>query len=152
MTLFSRRERREDSELLELAARFCFTYVHNLEAYEDIYGKREAGQPLSTYREAALYRARFGAYFSRVFFERSLTPQGFEELPEGWLPLRAFGAHARLVYALTAIAEEDPEPEALMTLEETTALTAQYGLAEWVAYWRGRFPSVGSVFGSEEPA
>ncbi len=152
MTLIRRRKSTEDSELLELVAQFFFAYVHNLEAYAEFYRNREAGHPLSAYRDAALYRARFGAYFSRVFFERGIAAQGFDELPDGWLPLDAFGAQARLVYALTAIAEDDPEPEALMTLEETAALTAQYGLTEWVGHWRGRFPNIGSVFGDEEPA
>ena len=53
-------------------------------------------------------------------------------LPKDILPRGVHGALARLAYALTALAEDDPEPEALLTEAELQGIAATSGIGDWV--------------------
>jgi hypothetical protein len=43
---------------------------------------------------------------------------------------------ARLCYALTALAEDEPEPETLLSPAELDGLLAKHGAEDWVSFYR----------------
>jgi hypothetical protein len=86
-------------------------------------------------RREALIRARWTAVHCRAAFDAIAEHRLDDALQERWLPYGALHAVARLVYTLVALAEDDPEPEAMLTQTELENLTAQYQLDAWVAVW-----------------
>jgi hypothetical protein len=63
-------------------------------------------------------------------------------LPPDALPLGVLSALARLAYALTALSEPNPEPEALLTHDEIRNLAHQYDIEDWVTRAREHNPDL----------
>ena len=63
-------------------------------------------------------------------------------LPAGVLPMGVHSALARLAYALTGLAEEDPEPEVLLSQDAIHNLPHQYGIEDWVNRHREHNPDL----------
>ena len=83
-------------------------------------------------RDEALDGARRIAYVERVAFEAMAHVIDIRTLAPGLLPMGVHSALARLAYALTALAEQDPEPEALLSQEDIHGLARQYEIEDWV--------------------
>ena len=96
---------------------------------------REAGVPVDEIRPQALTMARTIAYASRVTWESILNLRLLEYLPEHLQPLGALNVLAQLAYGLTALAEDDPEPETLLSRAEIDGLIAKYGIERWFEFY-----------------
>jgi hypothetical protein len=95
---------------------------------------------VSSARAQALEGARRIAYVSRAIFEVMANLMADKNVPESILPVGIYGALGRLAYALTALAEDEPDPEALLSPAELDGLAAQYEIEDWVARGRERNP------------
>jgi hypothetical protein len=135
-----KRERR-----LELEPEQASLLVSLYLAFDQGYGScarliehREAGEPaLAGERAEALKAARTIAYVSRVTWESMVNLQLLERISDDRLsPLGALTVLARLAFALTAMAEDDPEPEALLSSAELENLVANHGIEDWLTYYR----------------
>jgi hypothetical protein len=98
--------------------------------------RRAAGAPASELRPEALDTARMIAYVSRVSWEAMINLQLLESIPERQSPAGAIAVLARLCYALTALAEDEPEPETLLSPAELDGLLAKHGAEDWVSFYR----------------
>jgi len=98
--------------------------------------RRAAGASASELRPEALDTARLIAYVSRVSWEAMINLQLLESVPERQSPIGALAVLARLGYALTALAEDDPEPETLLPPTELDGLIAKHGIEDWVGFYR----------------
>jgi hypothetical protein len=93
-------------------------------------------------QDEALAGARRIAYVQRVTFEAMAHVVDIRALPPEALPLGVLSALARLAYALTALAEADPEPEALLSQDEIRGLARQYEIEDWVSRAREHNPDL----------
>jgi hypothetical protein len=105
-------------------------------AYEDgmtrCYEVAAAEQIDDELRTQALATACRIAYVSRVTWEAMLNLDLIDHIPENHNPVRALAASARLAYSLTATAEDDPEPQTILSIGELDGLPVQYELREWL--------------------
>lgn len=115
-----------------LAAGCYFAVEENLERCARLTREREAGVPAAEVRDEALAGARRIAHVSRATFG-VLTSGAIDpyEIPQDLFPLSVLEAMARLGYALVGLAEDEPEPEQLLTEPELDGLLDQYGLRQW---------------------
>ena len=129
-----------DREFVELVNGLYFAFEDNLERCVRFNRLRHEGVPAAEYRAQALESARRIAYVSRVIFEVMANLMADKNIPESILPVGIYGALGRLAYALTALAEDEPDPEALLSPAELDGLAAQYEIEDWVARGRERNP------------
>jgi hypothetical protein len=121
-----------DPEFAEVIAGLYFAYEENLERCARLARLYDDGAPAGEIGAEALQGARRIAYVERVAFEAMAHIPNIRSLPTDVLPLGVHGALARLAYALTALAEPDPEPEALLSEGDLQGLAGSYGITEWV--------------------
>jgi hypothetical protein len=137
-----------DPEFAELIAGLYYAFEDNLERCARLTRLRDANvgtganQDASELRQEALTGARRIAYVQRVVFEVITNVIDIRELPPGVLPMGLLSALARLAYTLQALAEEDPEPEALLSQDEIRALAHQYEIEDWVTHNRAHNPDL----------
>lgn len=136
-----RLRRRQDSDeatqrLIEfgapLAAGCYFALEENLDRCARLSRQREDGVPAADLRGEALAGARRIAHVARATWEvltcGAIDP---DEVPQDLFPFTVMDALARLGYALVGLAEDEPEPEQLMTAAELDGLLDQYRLRQW---------------------
>jgi hypothetical protein len=128
-----------DPEFLPLAVSMYFQLEEQLARCARLTGLAATGWLDAEARADALDGARAVALVQRSMFALMLTPRfAADTIPEYVMPIRVLGALARIGYALTALAEEDHEPEAMMTPAELDALPAQYAIEQWLTEFRAR--------------
>jgi hypothetical protein len=120
-----------DPAIAQFVGATYFALEDNLECYTRLAELRDDGAAPSELRPEALAGARRIAYVSRMTWEAITHGYEPDSIPQDVFPFQAFGALGRLGYALAALAEEDPEPEQLLTTAEVNGLVAQYGIEEW---------------------
>ena len=134
-----------DTLALPFAAALFQAVEDHLALCAELTERRDAGATGAELRADALAGARRIAYVSRMTNELlvsgALDPT---EISASVLPLSSLELVARLGYALVGLAEDDPEPEELLTQEEIAALPNQYGLTEWIELYR---PAAGKASG-----
>lgn len=129
-----------DAQFVEILAGLYYAYDDNLERCARLTKLRHDGVSPDELHDEALAGARRIAYVSRVVFEVMANLVPIESIPEGVLPFGVHSALARLAYALVALAEDEPEPEALLTLVELDGLAAHYEIEDWVQSGRAHNP------------
>ena len=129
-----------DREFVELVNGLYFAFEDNLERCARLNRLRSEGAPPAEYRAEALEGARRIAYVSRTIFEVMANLMRDKHVPESVLPIGVYGALGRLAYALTALSEDEPDPEALLSPAELDGLAAHHEIEEWVALGRDRNP------------
>jgi hypothetical protein len=129
-----------DPEFVEVIDGLYYAFEDNLERCFRLTELRRDGVAPDEFRDEALAGARRIAYVSRVVFLAMANLVPIESIPDGVLPFGVHGALARLAYALVALAEEEPEPEALLSPAELEGLAAQYEIETWVGLGRERNP------------
>jgi hypothetical protein len=138
-----KRERRPelDRDSGELLVSMYHAFEEGLDCCARLTERREAGASAAELRPEALDTARTIAYVSRVMWEAILWLKLLESIPERRSPVEALKVLARLGYALIALAEEDPAPEALLSRPEIDGLIAKHGIEDWVSFHRRIFAS-----------
>jgi hypothetical protein len=131
-----------DPEFAQLIAGLYHAFEDNLERCARLTRRHHDGASASELHDEALAGARRIAYVERVAFEAMTHAIDIRALPPGILPMGVHGALARLAYALTALAEADPEPEALLSQDDIQRLAHQYEIEEWVARRRASNPDL----------
>jgi hypothetical protein len=134
-----------DPEFAEVVAGLYYAFEDNLERcarLTRLYHDAGANPSATELRQEALAGARRIAYVERVVFEAMAHVIDVRELPPDVLPLGVLSALARLAYALQALAEEDPEPEALLSQDEIRGLAHQYEIEDWVTRNRAHNPDL----------
>jgi hypothetical protein len=131
-----------DPEFAQLIAGLYHAFEDNLERCARLTRRHHDGASAGELHDEALAGARRIAYVERVAFEAMTHVIDIRTLPPGILPMGVHGALARLAYALTALAEADPEPEALLSQDAIQRLAHQYEIEEWVARRRASNPDL----------
>jgi hypothetical protein len=98
--------------------------------------QRDAGASAEEVRDEALEGARANAFISRMMFDGFQVRFDPDSVDQKLLPFQVFNALPRLAYALVGLAEEEPEPEQLLTLAELDGLLGQFELGDWIANCR----------------
>lgn len=129
-----------DPAVVELIAPLYLAFEDNLECCRRLCEVREARVLTEEEHDEALDGARRIAYLARSTFELMATRFPPESIPDALLPRGVHGALARLAYGLTALAEEDPEPEALLSATDLDGLISQYELSDWIMQRRAANP------------
>jgi hypothetical protein len=129
-----------DPEFMKLVGSLYYAYEDNLAVCARLMRRHQEGATAPEMHDEALEGARRIAYVSRVWFEAIAYLVPVKSIPERTLPIGVQGALARLAYCLVALAESDPEPEALLTLDEIENLTAQYEIQDWLSRCRKSNP------------
>lgn len=115
----------------ELIAAVYVAFEDNCERCSRLTALRDAGVGAAELRLEALEAARNIAYVARVWWVALMDRNLRESVRDSALPIAALSALARLAYALVALAEEDSEPEALLSKAEIDGLAAQYRIEDW---------------------
>jgi hypothetical protein len=124
-------------EQAQLLAAVYMAFEEGMESCARLTQRREAGEPAAELRDEALEVARTIAYVSRAAFESVVHRKLLESIPdESRSPVKPLRVLSRLGYALSALAEDDPEPDALLSPEEVDGLVAKHGIEDWVNYNR----------------
>jgi hypothetical protein len=131
-----------DPEFAQVIAGLHYALEDNLERCARLTRLYYDGATASELHEEALAGARRIAYVERVCFEAMAHVIDVSTLPVGVLPMGVHSALARLAYALTALAEEDPEPVALLSQDAIHKLPHQYGIEDWVNRHREHNPDL----------
>jgi hypothetical protein len=131
MKLKRRAKSEFDPAFAGLIAAVYVAFEDNRECCSRLTALREAGAGAAELRPEALEAARDIAYVARVWWVALMDLNVRESIPDGALPIAALSALARLAYALVALAEEDSEPEALLSKAEIDGLAAQYRIEDW---------------------
>jgi hypothetical protein len=131
-----------DPEFAQLVAGLYSAFEDNLERCARLTQLHHKDANTSELRAEALAGARRIAYVERVVFEAMAHVIDIRSLPPGILPMGVHSALARLAYALTALAEEGPEPEALLSLDDILGLARQYEIEDWVTGHREHNPNI----------
>jgi hypothetical protein len=121
-----------DPEFAQVVAGLYHAFEDNLERTARLTRLYHDGAPAADIETEAHEGARQIAYVERVAFEAMAHLPNVRTLPKTVLPGGVHGALARLAYALTGLAEPDPEPEALISQGDLDRLASQYGIEEWV--------------------
>lgn len=129
-----------DPEFAQLVAGLYLALEDNLERCARLTRRHHEGADASELHEEALAGARRIAYVERVAFEAMTHVVDIRSLPPGILPMGVHSALARLAYALTALAEPAPEPEALLSPDDIRGLSRQYEIEEWLTRHRASNP------------
>ena len=126
----------DDSRLL---IRIYGELHENLPACRSLTERHLAGEAASEIAPEALARARGIAYVCRYSEELMRHPDEplLDGIPKPLWPIAALGALTRLGYALSALAEEEPVDDALLTLDELDGLIERYRLEDWIDGMRG---------------
>jgi hypothetical protein len=130
-----------DREFAHVIAGLYFAYEENRERCARLTRLYDDGASATEIQGEALTGARRIAYIERVAFEAMANLPNVRALAKDVLPLGVHGALARLAYALTALAEPDPEPEALLSQHDLENLPSQYGIQDWVTHAREQAPT-----------
>jgi hypothetical protein len=131
-----------DPEFAQLVAGLYYAFEDNLERCARLTRLYHDGATASELHQEALTGARRIAYVERVVFEAMTHVVDVRSLPPSVLPFGVHSALARLAYALTALAEDDPEPEALLSQDDIHGLAHQYEIEEWVTRHRAHNPDL----------
>lgn len=131
-----------DPEFAEVIAGLYYAFEDNLGRCARLTRLYHDGAHAGELREEALDGARRIAYVERVAFEAMAHVIDIRTLPPGLLPMGVHSALARLAYALAALAEDDPEPEALLNQGEIRGLAHQYEIEDWVTRNREHNPGL----------
>jgi hypothetical protein len=131
-----------DPEFAQVIAGLYYAFEDNLERCARLTRLHRDGASASELKEEALAGARRIAYVERVCFEALAHVVPVSSLPTGVLPIGVHGALARLAYALTALAEADPAPDALLNQDDIHGLAHQYEIEEWVTGNREHNPEL----------
>jgi hypothetical protein len=131
-----------DPEVADLLAGVYYAFEDNLERCARLMRLYDDGASASELKDEALAGARRIAYVERVVFEAMAHVIDVRQLPPGALPMGVHGALARLAYALIALAEDDPEPEALLSQDDLRNLALAYGIVEWAERGREHNPDL----------
>jgi hypothetical protein len=131
-----------DPEFAQVIAGLYYAFEDNLERCARLTRLYHDGAQASELHEEALDGARRIAYVERVAFEAMAHVVDIRSLPPGILPMSVHSALARLAYALTALAEDDPEPEALLSQDDIRGLAHQYEIEDWVTRNREHNPDL----------
>ncbi|MGH2892154.1 MAG: hypothetical protein ACRDPM_02635 [Solirubrobacteraceae bacterium] len=130
-----------DPEFAELVAGLYYAFEDNLERCTRLTRLYHDGATAGELHEEALAGARRIAYVERVVFEAMAHVIDVRSLPPTILPFGVHSALARLAYALIALAEDDPEPEALLSQDAIHGLARHYQIEEWVTRHREHNPN-----------
>jgi hypothetical protein len=122
-----------DTAAVRAVADLYVTYLEARDTCARLVDLRLTGTPVQAVREEALSVARRVATMARLTFDAILEASLLERLPADLDPSGVFPALARMGYALVALAEEGPEPEALLTATELQDLGSQYRIDGWLA-------------------
>lgn len=125
-----------DPRLGHVAAGQFLAFEANLARCRRLGELRMTGTPAQEVRAEALEGARELAYVNRVTFVAMMHLNLVESVPEIFNPVAPMAACARLAYTLTALAEEAPEPETVLSDLDLDGLIDQYEIEEWVQTWR----------------
>lgn len=131
-----------DPEFAQVIAGLYYAFEDNLERCARLTRLHDDGASEADLTQEALAGARRIAYIERVTFEVLAHVVPLSELPEGVLPTGVLNALARLAYALVALAEADPAPDALLRQDEIHGLAHQYEIEEWVTRHREHNPDL----------
>jgi hypothetical protein len=131
-----------DPEFAQVIAGLYYAFEDNLERCARLTRLHDDGATSAELQTEALAGARRIAYVQRVAFEAMAHVIDIRELPPGALPMGVLSALARLAYALTALAEENPEAEALLSQDELKGLAHQYEIEDWVTRNREHNPDL----------
>lgn len=132
-----------DPEFAQLIAGLYHAFEDNLERCARLTRlHHDGGADARELQQEALAGARRIAHVERVAFEAMAHVIDIRSLPPGILPMGVHGALARLAYALTTLAEPDPEPEALLAPGDLDGLTHQYEIEDWVTRQRAHNPAL----------
>jgi hypothetical protein len=133
-----------DPEFAQLIAGLYYAFEDNLERCARLTRSYEDGtdDSASERRDEALQGAARIAYVQLVVFEVITNVIDIRELAPGVLPMGLLSALARLAYALQALAEEDPEPEALLSQDELRGLAHEYEIEDWLTARRAHNPDL----------
>ncbi len=131
-----------DPEVADLLAGVYYAFEDNLERCARLMRLYDDGAAADELKDEALAGARRIAYVERVVFEALAHVVNVRDLPPGALPMGVHSALARLAYALVALAEEDPEPEALLSQDDLRNLAVSYGIVEWAERGREQNPDL----------
>jgi hypothetical protein len=121
-----------DTEALGVVAELYATYLETTALCARLTDRRFTGTPLSELGPEALAGARRVAYASRGTLVAITDAQLQDRIPADLDPSRVLPALARVGYTLVALAEEAPEPDALLTPSELADLGSQFGIEEWL--------------------
>jgi len=120
-----------DPQFAPLIVALFFAYEEGLACCHEV--AAADGQIDDELRRRALVRACRIAEIGRVVWEAMLNLDLLNRIPPEQNPVRALAASARLAYSLTASAEDDPEPETILTVGELDGLPVLYELRDWLA-------------------
>jgi hypothetical protein len=133
-----RRAQEQRREMTQLVASLYASFVASSASLKEFNKHRADGPSVAELRGPALDCARRAAHLNRGGFKAVMYLGLREELPPEWLPLGALGAFARVIYGLAAIAEDPPEPQALLGADELAGLGRQYSIEDWLHFWRSK--------------
>jgi hypothetical protein len=122
-----------DEEALALVAAVYVAFVDGVALCRRLTEQRFSGAPAAEIRRDALSHARYIAYASRVTVTAITADRLLDRLSPELHPTRVLAALARIGYGLVALAEDAPEPEALLTQSELQDLGTQFGIDAWLA-------------------
>ena len=133
-----RRERQPLADELAIAvvAELYVAFDEGVALCRRLIEERFAGKPVGEFRGEALAGARHIAYASRTTLSAIMELDLLSRLSPELDPSRVLPALARIGYMLVALAEDAPEPEALLTQSELAGLGTQFGIEEWLARLR----------------
>lgn len=125
-----------DEEALGVVAEMYLAFVDGVALCRRLTERRFAGTPAAEVRGEALAGARSVAYACRAVLAAITEQELLDRLSPELNPSRVLPALARIGYTLVALAEDAPEPEALLTRSELDDLGAQFGIEGWLARCR----------------
>lgn len=100
---------------------------------EQLLEQLEETGSISDRRAEAVAAAQQAGAFARLAF---LHQERFvAEVAEPLQPFGALHVLTRVAYALAAATQPEPEPLALLSLDELCGLPAEYGIEDWLEEW-----------------
>jgi hypothetical protein len=129
MMLRRQPKRTIDPQFAPLLAELLLAYEEGIARCYEVAAAKQIDDEL---QRRALATACRIAYVSRATWEALLNLDLINHIPEKHNPVRAMAASARLAYSLTATAEDDPEPQTILSIGELDGLPVQYELREWL--------------------
>jgi hypothetical protein len=123
-----------DEQALGVVAELYLVFVDSVALCGRLTEQRLTGMPVAEVRGHALAGARHVAYASRATLTAITEQELLDRLAPELDPSRVLAALARIGYTLVALAEDTPEPEALLTQSELEDLGTQFGIEGWLAH------------------
>jgi hypothetical protein len=121
-----------DAEAIGVIAELYVTYQESAALCARLVDLRFTGTPVSEVAPDALAGARRVAYAARATLVAITDAQLLDRVSAELEPSAVLPALARIGYTLVALAEEAPEPEALLTQSELADLGSQFGIEAWL--------------------